>query len=176
MLKFLEICHNLSRHKNLQLEKEDRGKAEKLFSIKRVRHLLGLGYGYTMSSGELTQEEILFQRQQAILSEKIFTLFQSSIEIMDEVDIILHPLKSELNWPLGAKEPLDFTRSRVGNGLRWGLPSHLLDAIFACCGIPIIADIADSKVASELFLYYYYYYYYFVLSRYMMFEVFCHII
>ena len=26
-----------------------------------------------------------------------------SIEIMDEVDIILHPLKSELNWPLGAK-------------------------------------------------------------------------
>ena len=86
---------------------------------------------------------------------------------MDEVDIILHPLKSELNWPLGAKEPLDFTRSRVGNGLRWGLPSHLLDAIFACCGIPIIADIADSKVASELFLYF------FLLSRYLLFEVFC---
>jgi hypothetical protein len=149
MLKFLEICHNLSRHKNLQLEKVDRGKAEKIFSIKRVRNLLGLGFGYTMSSGELTKEEITSAREQAAISEQIFALFRSTVEIMDEVDIILHPLKSELNWPLGAKEPLDFTRSRVGNGLRWGLPSHLLDAIFACCGIPIIADIADSKVASK---------------------------
>ena len=59
-------------------------------------------------------------------------------------------LHSELNWPLGAKEPLDFTRSRMGNGFRWSIPSHLLDAIFSCCGIPIIADIADSKVASKL--------------------------
>ena len=47
-------------------------------------------------------------------------------------------------------EPLDFTRSRSGNGLRWGLPSHLLDAIFSCCGIPILADIADSKTAIEI--------------------------
>jgi hypothetical protein len=153
MLKFLEICHNLSRHKNLQLEKVDRGKAEKMFSIKRVRNLLGLGFGYTMSSGELTKEEITSAREQAAISEQIFALFRSTVEIMDEVDIILHPLKSELNWPLGAKEPLDFTRSRVGNGLRWGLPSHLLDAIFACCGIPIIADIADSKVASKYFIF-----------------------
>ena len=68
---------------------------------------------------------------------------------MDEVDVILHPLKSELNWPLGAKEPLDFTRSRSGNGLRWGIPSHLLDAIFSCCGMPVLADIAESKAAGE---------------------------
>lgn len=148
MLKFLEISHNLSRHKNLQLEKEDRAKAESLFSMKRVRHLLGLGYGYTMSSGELSKEEIAVQRAQAEVAEQIFAIFRASVEIMDEVDIILHPLKSELNWPLGAKEPLDFTRSRAGNGLRWALPSHLLDAIFACCGMPIIADIADSKIAS----------------------------
>jgi hypothetical protein len=149
MLKFLEICHNLSRHKNLQLEKVDRGKAESIFSVRKIRNLLGLGYGYTVSSGEMTKEEIEKSRAQAILSDQIFTIFRNSVEIMDEVDIILHPLKSELNWPLGAKEPLDFTRSRIGNGLRWGLPSHLLDAIFACCGMPIIADIADSKVASK---------------------------
>ena len=35
------------------------------------------------------------------------------------MDLILHPLKSELNWPIGRKEPLDFTRSRLGTGLRW---------------------------------------------------------
>lgn len=69
---------------------------------------------------------------------------------MDEVDVILHPLKSELNWPLGLKEPLDFTRSRSGTGLRWNIPSHLLDGIFSCCGVPILADIADSRQASTL--------------------------
>ena len=50
--------------------------------------------------------------------------------LLDEVDLILHPLKSELNWPLGTKEPLDFTQSKMGKGLRWEIPWHLLDAIF----------------------------------------------
>ena len=50
--------------------------------------------------------------------------------MLDEVDLILHPLKSELNWPMGRKEPLDFTRARMGNGLRWDVPFHLLDALF----------------------------------------------
>lgn len=49
---------------------------------------------------------------------------------MDEVDLILHPLKSELNFPIGRKEPLDLTKNKLGNGLRWELPFFLLDAIF----------------------------------------------
>ena len=48
-----------------------------------------------------------------------------------QVDLISHPLKSELNWPLGKKEPLDFTRSRAGDGLRWQIPFYLLDAVLA---------------------------------------------
>ena len=50
--------------------------------------------------------------------------------ILDEVDLILHPLKSELNWPMGKKEALDFTRSRAGDGLRWQIPFFMLDAMF----------------------------------------------
>ena len=69
---------------------------------------------------------------------------------MDEVDLLLHPLKSELNWPLGQKEPLDFSRSTYGSGLRWHIPAHLLDAIFSCSGYPILADMADSKEAGEI--------------------------
>lgn len=42
---------------------------------------------------------------------------------------------------------MDFTRSRAGNGLRWAIPSHLLDAIFGVCDMPILAEIADSRVA-----------------------------
>jgi hypothetical protein len=55
---------------------------------------------------------------------KILNLFQDSILIMDEVDLILHPLKSELNFPIGPKHELDFSPQR------WQLPIHLLDGIF----------------------------------------------
>jgi len=50
--------------------------------------------------------------------------FQNSILIMDEVDLILHPLKSELNFPTGPKVKLDFSP------MRWELPIHIVDAIF----------------------------------------------
>lgn len=43
---------------------------------------------------------------------------------MDEVDLILHPLRSELNFPIGERLDLDF------NPLRWRMPIHILDAIF----------------------------------------------
>ena len=76
------------------------------------RHFLQVGIDHLMMVittliytclGELTPEEVVSIRQQAVLSDRIFDLMINSIEIMDEVDIILHPLKSELNWPLGAK-------------------------------------------------------------------------
>jgi len=46
--------------------------------------------------------------------------------LLDEVDLILHPLKSELNFPKGEKFDLDVSEQ----GERWGLPIHLFDAIF----------------------------------------------
>lgn len=46
------------------------------------------------------------------------------------MDLILHPLKSELNFPIGRKEALDLTQNRMGKGLRWELPHALLDGIF----------------------------------------------
>ncbi len=120
--------------------------SESAFSLRR---LLGLGYRKTTSSAPLTPEEMQQLKQQATLCVDIFKIMRGSVEIMDEVDIILHPLKSELNWPLGIKEPLDFTRSRSSIGLRWQIPSHLLDAIFSCCGMPILADIAESRQARK---------------------------
>eukprot|EP01087_Luapelamoeba_hula_P004848 TRINITY_DN1482_c0_g1_i1.p1 TRINITY_DN1482_c0_g1~~TRINITY_DN1482_c0_g1_i1.p1 ORF type:complete len:4317 (-),score=602.49 TRINITY_DN1482_c0_g1_i1:51-13001(-) len=54
----------------------------------------------------------------------VISLFRDGVLIMDEVDLILHPLKSELNFPIGPKLDLDF------HPLRWKLPIHLLDAIF----------------------------------------------
>jgi hypothetical protein len=41
---------------------------------------------------------------------RILNIFKSGVLMMDEVDLLLHPLRSELHWPLGLKLPLDFTQ------------------------------------------------------------------
>eukprot|EP00808_Paulinella_micropora_P015456 g71669.t1 len=58
---------------------------------------------------------------------KILRLFRDGVMLLDEVDLLLHPLRSELNFPLGEKFDLDAAEG----GERWGLPMHLIDAIFA---------------------------------------------
>ena len=71
-----------------------------------------------------------FETQLTVRSEmadtltKIIDLWQSGVLIMDEVDVLLHPLRSELNFPIGTKYPIDLA------GHRWDLPIHLLNAVF----------------------------------------------
>jgi hypothetical protein len=145
-LKFIEICHILNRHKHISAEQKQRAEVDWAL---RLRHLLGLGDGSSDSVRKLTPEEVEGLKRQADICVEVFSIFKRSVEIMDEVDVLLHPLKSELNWPLGHKEPLDFTRSRIEKGIRWNIPSHLLDAVFSACGMPVLADVSDSRVASE---------------------------
>jgi len=57
---------------------------------------------------------------------QVLTLFKKGVMLLDEVDLILHPLKSELNFPCGDKFDLDVSEQ----GERWSLPMHLCDAIF----------------------------------------------
>lgn len=72
---------------------------------------------------------------------RILNLFRSGVLIMDEVDLILHPLKSELNFPIGPKLDLDFAP------LRWKLPIHLLDAIFYADGGSLSVGFKESNRA-----------------------------
>jgi hypothetical protein len=48
---------------------------------------------------------------------------QKGVALLDEVDLLLHPLKSELNYPIGPKEPLE------SHDFRWDFPIFLLDAL-----------------------------------------------
>ncbi|KAE9011489.1 hypothetical protein PF007_g10769 [Phytophthora fragariae] len=56
---------------------------------------------------------------------KTLRLWQNGILIMDEVDVLLHPLRSELNFPIGNKFPIDLAANR------WELPIYLIDAVLA---------------------------------------------
>jgi len=55
---------------------------------------------------------------------RVLKLFREGVLIMDEVDLILHPMKSELNFPIGNRIELDYSPQR------WQLPIHLLDSVF----------------------------------------------
>jgi hypothetical protein len=47
-----------------------------------------------------------------------------------QVDLILHPLKSELNFPIGEKSKADLQPER------WNLPVHLLESVFYASKVP----------------------------------------
>ncbi|GBE62026.1 EF hand family protein [Babesia ovata] len=56
---------------------------------------------------------------------RILELFSNAVVLMDEIDLLLHPLKSELHWPIGDKKPLVHLRSSDHN-IRWLLPWYML--------------------------------------------------
>lgn len=71
-------------------------------------------------------------REEADVARRAIALLKNGVAILDEVDVVLHPLRSELNWPLGSKAPLDFTVE--ASGLRWRIPHLLIDAVISALG------------------------------------------
>jgi hypothetical protein len=49
---------------------------------------------------EVPPEQLRNQAQECV---KVVSLWRESSLMLDEVDLILHPLKSELNYPVGMK-------------------------------------------------------------------------
>ena len=77
-----------------------------------------------LSSALASSEKGRQYMTQAKELREVLTIFQEGIMLLDEVDLILHPLKSELNFPIGEKFDLDGS----DEGERWDLPIHLFDA------------------------------------------------
>lgn len=68
--------------------------------------------------------------EQADVLRDILRLFGKDcggILLLDEVDQVLHSLRSELNFPIGSRSQLDMSPSR------WLFALHLLDAVLAAC-------------------------------------------
>ena len=51
-------------------------------------------------------------RTQAAWAVDLLHAWRGAVAVIDEVDVVLHPLRSELNWPLGDKHTLDFAPTR----------------------------------------------------------------
>ena len=107
-----------------------------------------------------SQVEVLASLRQLDPFKKIFELFHEGVLLMDEVDLLLHPLKSELNWPLGAKEALDLTIAPKDSpenedgtkrwaGLRWQISFHLIDAVHYCWTKKTSIDYRDNAIADR---------------------------
>lgn len=99
-------------------------------------------------SMEIVQTEV--EPQELYYSVEILKLFRSGVLLLDEVDLILHPLKSELNWPIGLKDPIDFSRGKLGIGLRWDIFYHLIDAVFYASTGKMSVAFKDSREAISI--------------------------
>mmetsp|Transcript_2417 Transcript_2417/g.3236 ORF Transcript_2417/g.3236 Transcript_2417/m.3236 type:complete len:3692 (+) Transcript_2417:353-11428(+) len=72
------------------------------------------------------KDTVLTLSAQLLELKNVLQTFRESVLLLDEVDMVLHPLKSELNFPIGEKFDLDGAEQ----GERWSLPTHLVDALF----------------------------------------------
>ena len=118
-LKLLELVHLL-----------DTGKAPRNRRTigSRVRQMLGLQRRLSMPRGTLEKSSLLAQAERAV---QLLRIWRGAVAVIDEVDVVLHPLRSELNWPLGDRHALDFAP------LRWELPAYLIDAVLSFMVPPI---------------------------------------
>ena len=137
MLKFVEMMRHIHQ-KYFQKKPQTKG----IFDAFR---LSGIAQRYKDSSQIV---ELKVNPDDLYYSHKMLMLFREGVLLLDEVDLLLHPLKSELNWPIGIKEPLDFTQSRtVGAGVRWEIAWHLFDAIFYSQTKQMTVAFGDSREA-----------------------------
>lgn len=64
--------------------------------------------------------------------------------MIDEVDLVLHPLRSELNFPIGPKNLIEHAPER------WRVVLHLLDGFFSVEKGRVPPHLKDSLRAKEM--------------------------
>jgi hypothetical protein len=108
-LKFLECAHLIdatARGEKEGLNKRKGGGLLALFggNLKEEERKAA------MAADLLTRDAEKELRREMQCLVRVFRLFKEGVLLLDEVDLLLHPLRSELHWPLGLKLPLDFTQ------------------------------------------------------------------
>ncbi len=138
MLKFVEMMRHLE---------EKKGKRRNDGGLLSAFSLSSIARRFRDSS---VIQELKVDPEDLYYCVEIMKLFRGGVLLLDEVDLILHPLKSELNWPIGIKDPIDFSRSKLGVGLRWQIQWHLLDPIFFTKTKKMSVAFEDSREAISI--------------------------
>ena len=116
MLKLVELLHLLDSG---QYPRNRTGVARRMRAMMRMRRRSSVS---AARAGMLDKPAL---HAQAAWAVALLGVWRGAVAVIDEVDMVFHPLRSELNWPLGDRHPLDFEPSR------WELPMRLLDAVLA---------------------------------------------
>lgn len=114
MLKQLELLHLLDSGQYPQDLKP---------VMRSLKRMLGFRRASARANNFALEKPAL--HEQARRAVQLLQIWRGAVAVIDEVDVVLHPLRSELNWPLGDRHALDFSP------FRWQLPWHLLHAIMA---------------------------------------------
>jgi hypothetical protein len=141
MLKFVEMMRHLEEQKFGGKRRQEQGGFFSSFSLSSIAR--------RFRENSVVQE-LKVDPEDLYYCNEIMKLFRSGVLLLDEVDLILHPLKSELNWPIGIKDPIDFSRSKLGVGLRWQIQWHLLDPIFYAKSKKMSVAFQDSREAISI--------------------------
>ena len=111
VLKWIEMMHDLDSARTLKLsDQKSKRKRWKVMTLFRERSWQQRVY---------SESDLVQLRTECGAAVQIHSELHAGVLILDEVDLLLHPLKSELNWPVGEKAPLDVTTGVVP-GLRYG--------------------------------------------------------
>jgi len=105
VLKFTEIIHLLEEHANAPPPAAGGG---------GIFGFIGLGKkGPAAEQEQLSSQDLESYKTQAAIFPKILSLFQTGVLLLDEVDLLLHPLKSGLLPALAPPELVHYLRMRL---------------------------------------------------------------
>ena len=135
MLKLVELLHLLdagqySRNRSGLVSAATR-RVRRLLRRQRSTSAAGGGGDGLIDKGAL--------HAQAAWAVSLLGVWRASLAVVDEVDLVFHPLRSELNWPLGDRLHLDFAPTR------WALPMHMLAAFLAAAAATSADPPPDAK-------------------------------
>ncbi|CAE7770576.1 unnamed protein product, partial [Symbiodinium sp. CCMP2456] len=83
-------------------------------------------------------------RRECVQMGRALQLLKDGICMIDEVDLVLHPLRSELNFPIGPKNLIEHAPDR------WRAVLHLLDGFFSVEKGRVPPHLKDSLRAKEI--------------------------
>ncbi|OQR84514.1 hypothetical protein ACHHYP_13291 [Achlya hypogyna] len=96
---------------------------ELLHSLEQATHDADFRLDDRSRTGQRIRKVLHARADMADELQVILRRWQEGVLIMDEVDVLLHPLRSELNFPIGNKFPIDLAANR------WELPIFLLETV-----------------------------------------------